>query len=275
MPLIVSKGPRPAHRPRRASRADRTTRRRPRSRRVQLKAKKVEEFSDDVEAGKVIGLAPGDGQQPPRDSEVEVVVSKGPDLVDGPVGATGMSLEEAVAGHRGRRARGRRRVRARQGRPVPHRPAGGHRGAARRDRRHLPAPVAPLRCADAADRAAQSQERGSVGSLDGRVAIITGAGRGLGREHARLFAAEGAKVVVNDLGEVAEEAAAEIRAAGGEAIASNHDITDWDGGEALVERGRRRASGASTCSSTTPASCATACSCRCPRRSGTSSSTST
>jgi NAD(P)-dependent dehydrogenase (short-subunit alcohol dehydrogenase family) len=73
-----------------------------------------------------------------------------------------------------------------------------------------------------------------VGSLDGRVAIITGAGRGLGREHALLFAAEGARVVVNDLGEVAEEVAAEIRGAGGEAIASTHDITDWAGGEQLV-----------------------------------------
>ena len=73
-----------------------------------------------------------------------------------------------------------------------------------------------------------------MGVLDGRVAIITGAGRGLGREHARLFAAEGARIVVNDLGDVAEEAAEEIRAGGGEAIASNHDITSWTGGEALV-----------------------------------------
>ncbi len=73
-----------------------------------------------------------------------------------------------------------------------------------------------------------------MGSLEGRVAIVTGAGRGLGREHALLFAAEGAKVVVNDLGEVAEETAAEVRAAGGEALASTHDITDWDGGGALV-----------------------------------------
>src|SRR5829696_4058215 len=73
-----------------------------------------------------------------------------------------------------------------------------------------------------------------MGALEGRVAIITGAGRGLGREHALLFAAEGAKVVVNDLGEVAEETAAEVRALGGEAIASNHDITSWDGGRDLV-----------------------------------------
>jgi NAD(P)-dependent dehydrogenase (short-subunit alcohol dehydrogenase family) len=73
-----------------------------------------------------------------------------------------------------------------------------------------------------------------MGALDGRVAIITGAGRGLGREHARLFAAEGARIVVNDLGDVAEETAEEIRAGGGEAIASTHDITSWDGGEALV-----------------------------------------
>jgi NAD(P)-dependent dehydrogenase (short-subunit alcohol dehydrogenase family) len=74
-----------------------------------------------------------------------------------------------------------------------------------------------------------------VGSLEGRVAIITGAGRGLGREHARLFVAEGAKVVVNDLGTVAEEVAGELRAAGGEAIPSNHDITDWEGGRQLVD----------------------------------------
>jgi NAD(P)-dependent dehydrogenase (short-subunit alcohol dehydrogenase family) len=74
-----------------------------------------------------------------------------------------------------------------------------------------------------------------VGSLEGRVAIITGAGRGLGREHALLFAAEGAKVVVNDLGEAADTVVEEIRAAGGVAVPSNHDITSWEGGQALIE----------------------------------------
>jgi NAD(P)-dependent dehydrogenase (short-subunit alcohol dehydrogenase family) len=83
-----------------------------------------------------------------------------------------------------------------------------------------------------------------MGSLDGRVAIITGAGRGLGREHALLFAREGAKVVVNDLGtsdagegadgSAAESVAAEIRAAGGEAVANGDDVSTWDGADRLV-----------------------------------------
>jgi NAD(P)-dependent dehydrogenase (short-subunit alcohol dehydrogenase family) len=83
-----------------------------------------------------------------------------------------------------------------------------------------------------------------VGRLDGRIAIITGAGRGLGREHALLFAKEGAKVVVNDLGSdtfgqgnasaPAEQVVAEIRAAGGTAIASGHDVGDWTQAEALI-----------------------------------------
>ena len=83
-----------------------------------------------------------------------------------------------------------------------------------------------------------------MGALDGRVAIITGAGRGIGREHALLFAAEGAKVVVNDLGGArdgtgadagpAHEVVEEIRAAGGEAVANGDDVADWEGAQRLV-----------------------------------------
>lgn len=83
-----------------------------------------------------------------------------------------------------------------------------------------------------------------MNALDGRVAIITGAGRGIGREHALLFAAEGARVVVNDLGgsstgtgadeSPAEQVVAEIIAAGGEAIANYDDVTDWRGAERLI-----------------------------------------
>jgi NAD(P)-dependent dehydrogenase (short-subunit alcohol dehydrogenase family) len=78
-----------------------------------------------------------------------------------------------------------------------------------------------------------------VGALDGRVAIITGAGRGIGREHALLFAAEGAAVVVNDVSpgyEVtpAEQVVMEIRGAGGQAVASNDDVSSAEGAEHLV-----------------------------------------
>jgi NAD(P)-dependent dehydrogenase (short-subunit alcohol dehydrogenase family) len=83
-----------------------------------------------------------------------------------------------------------------------------------------------------------------VGALDGRVAVVTGAGRGLGREHALLFAREGAAVVVNDLGGgpdgagsdagPAEEVAAEITAAGGRAVANGDDITDAAGADRLI-----------------------------------------
>jgi NAD(P)-dependent dehydrogenase (short-subunit alcohol dehydrogenase family) len=84
-----------------------------------------------------------------------------------------------------------------------------------------------------------------MGALEGRVAIITGAGRGIGREHALLFAAEGAKVVVNDLGGApdgsgvdtssAQSVVDEITAAGGQAVANSDDITDWEGGKRLME----------------------------------------
>ncbi|GAB3500967.1 SDR family oxidoreductase [Amycolatopsis cihanbeyliensis] len=85
-----------------------------------------------------------------------------------------------------------------------------------------------------------------MGALDGRVAVVTGAGRGIGREHALLFAAEGARVVVNDLGGgndgsgadsgPAREVADEITAAGGTAVANTDNVAEWDGAGALVEQ---------------------------------------
>ena len=83
-----------------------------------------------------------------------------------------------------------------------------------------------------------------MGLLEGRVAVITGAGRGIGREHALLFAKEGAKVVVNDLGGSnagegadsgpAREVVDEITAAGGTAVASSENIATWSGAESVV-----------------------------------------
>ncbi|MSY18998.1 MAG: SDR family NAD(P)-dependent oxidoreductase, partial [Actinobacteria bacterium] len=77
-----------------------------------------------------------------------------------------------------------------------------------------------------------------MGICDNRVVIITGAGRGLGRAHAMAFAAEGAKVVVNDVGaeldgsggslSPAQEVVEEIRSLGGDAIVNGDDISDWD-----------------------------------------------
>lgn len=81
--------------------------------------------------------------------------------------------------------------------------------------------------------------------FDGRVAVISGAGGGLGREYALLLAARGAKVVVNDLGtsrrgegadlSMAEAVVEEIRAAGGEAIANGNSVSTAEGGAAIVD----------------------------------------
>ena len=82
------------------------------------------------------------------------------------------------------------------------------------------------------------------GSNEGRVAIVTGAGRGIGRAEAMTLAAEGASVVVNDVGGAADgsgsdagpasEVVAEIRALGGLAVANTDDISEWDGAQNLI-----------------------------------------
>ncbi|WP_032368316.1 SDR family oxidoreductase [Rhodococcoides fascians] len=73
-----------------------------------------------------------------------------------------------------------------------------------------------------------------MGLHNDRVVIVTGAGGGIGREHALEFARQGAKVVVNDLGST-DETVAQIRALGGEAVANNDDISDWDGAGRLIK----------------------------------------
>ena len=83
------------------------------------------------------------------------------------------------------------------------------------------------------------------GICEGRVAVVSGAGRGLGREHALELARQGAKVVVNDLGSrvdgtgrsegPASEVVDTIRAAGGVAVANSDDVSDWEGAKRLVQ----------------------------------------
>ena len=85
-----------------------------------------------------------------------------------------------------------------------------------------------------------------MGSSDGRVVIVTGSARGLGRAHALAFAADGARVLVNDLGverdgsagtsDAANEVVEEIRAAGGEAEANAADVADWQQAGAMVQQ---------------------------------------
>ena len=82
------------------------------------------------------------------------------------------------------------------------------------------------------------------GIVAGRVVIVTGAGRGIGREHALAYAREGAKVVVNDIGagldgsttgeSPAEQVVAEIKSLGGEAVVNGDDVADWAGAQNLV-----------------------------------------
>ena len=86
-----------------------------------------------------------------------------------------------------------------------------------------------------------------MGICEGKVVVVTGAGRGIGRGHAIEFARQGAKVVVNDLGaEVdgsgsstgpAGEVVDEIRAMGGEAIANGDNVADWEGAQRLINAG--------------------------------------
>jgi NAD(P)-dependent dehydrogenase (short-subunit alcohol dehydrogenase family) len=82
-----------------------------------------------------------------------------------------------------------------------------------------------------------------MGALQGKVVAVTGAGRGIGFSHASLLAAEGATVVVNDVGRAVDDpdrsaadvAAEQLVAAGGHAIGNTSDISTWEGGQALVQ----------------------------------------
>ena len=85
-----------------------------------------------------------------------------------------------------------------------------------------------------------------MGMLDGKVAIVTGAGRGIGREEALLLASEGAKVIVNDVGaslqgegddkHPAEEVVELIKAGGSDAAVNASDVSSWEGAKALVDQ---------------------------------------
>ena len=85
-----------------------------------------------------------------------------------------------------------------------------------------------------------------MGICEGRVCIVTGAGRGIGKEHALMLASEGAKVVVNDIGgsldgtgtsaSPAQEVVDEIVANGGQAVVNSDDISSWDGAQHLIDQ---------------------------------------
>src|SRR5258706_1640578 len=81
---------------------------------------------------------------------------------------------------------------------------------------------------------------------EGRVAVVTGAGRGIGREYALMLAEQGAKVVVNDLGgdrdgtgadaTPAQQVVDEIKAMGGEAVVNGADVSDWDTSKHMIDQ---------------------------------------
>jgi len=85
-----------------------------------------------------------------------------------------------------------------------------------------------------------------IGICEGRVGVVTGGARGLGREHALMLARHGAKVVVNDIGaeldgtagdvSVAQQVVNEIRAAGGEAVVNGDDVSSWDGAKRMIDQ---------------------------------------
>src|SRR5437868_11274489 len=140
------------------------------------------------------------------------------------------------------RAHARAKSKRSRGRPpctgAPTRRGASMRSATTRPRCNFP--NTPRRC---------SSRLRSVPDLSGKVAIVTGAGRGIGRAHALALAAAGAKVVVNDLGgslagegadlTPAQQVVEEIRAAGGEAVADGEDVADFEGARRLVEHATR------------------------------------
>src|SRR6185436_10045774 len=92
----------------------------------------------------------------------------------------------------------------------------------------------------------KSREGPMARLCEGRVALVTGAARGVGREHALLLAKHGAKVVVNDLGgerdgkgadlTPAQKVVEEIKAMGGEAAVNGDDVSDWNGAKRMVDQ---------------------------------------
>src|SRR5262249_23309676 len=130
----------------------------------------------------------------------------------------------------------------RQAQPPPRPPGPGRRGAGR-------AATPFARASTRSDGVLGDGRKHSMSwnrMCDGRVCIVTGAGRGLGREYALSLAQHGAKVVVNDLGGdrdgtgadvgPAREVVDEIKATGGDAAANTDDVSTWDGAAALVQQ---------------------------------------